>query len=94
MIKIKCCICGKKIVNPLMQQKTCSRECRLAYPKSEAMKKYRQENRERIRATQNAYNKTPTCKRIQKDYYIRNRVEITRRAKEKYANKKQMPKLP
>ena len=33
MIKIKCAVCGKEIVNPTISQKTCSRKCSRAYLK-------------------------------------------------------------
>ena len=34
MIKIKCAVCGKEIINPTLQQKTCSKECSKAYQKA------------------------------------------------------------
>jgi len=38
-IKIKCIICGKEIVNPLMKQRTCSHKCSMAYQKEHHQRK-------------------------------------------------------
>jgi len=59
MIKIKCAICGKEIVNPNISQKTCSREC----------------SRECSRAYKKAYQKTDKYKAYQKAYYLKKKQE-------------------
>ena len=66
MIKIKCAVCGKEIINPTLQQKTCSKECSKEYHKAYQkayMKAYHKTDKYK------AYQKTDKCKAYHKAYY-------------------------
>jgi len=66
MIKIKCAICGKEIINPKINQIMCgSEECQKAYHKA-YQKAYRKTDK--YKAYHKAYRKTDKYKAYQKAY--------------------------
>jgi len=85
MIKIKCAVCGKEIVNPILSQKTCSGKCSRAYQKvyqkTDKYKAYKKayQKTDKYKAYKKVYNKayqkTDKYKAYQKAYYLKKKQE-------------------